>query len=215
MAVDTFGLENKSMMQGIDVSNYQGNPNWQQVAASGCQFVITKATEGIGFTDPTFAANWPGIKAAGMVRGAYHFARPDLGNTPEAEASYFLEVIQAQGLQTGDFLALDLEVGNTNLVGWTLTWLEQVTTAVGFQPLFYASLSFLSDYGFTNNPSMAQYGLWLADYTSAMPATPPTWPVIAIWQYSNAGSIPGINGNCDQDVFNGTLDELKQYGKPA
>jgi lysozyme len=206
-------LEDKRMIQGIDVSDEQGNPNWHQVAASGRQFVITKATEGIGWKAVSFAANWAGIKEAGMLRGAYHYARPDLGNTPDAEASYFLQVVQAAGLQAGDFLALDLEVNSANLAGWALTWLEQVTAAVGFRPFFYSYHAFLSEQGLTNNDSLAKYGLWLASYTPTMPSPPPTWPSIAIWQYSCKGTVPGINGLCDEDAFNGSVDNLKQFGK--
>lgn len=202
------------MINGIDVSEYQVHPDWRQVAASGRQFVILKATEGVGFRVETFAANWAEIKAAGLVRGAYHYAHPNL-NPPELEANYFLEVIQAGGLQAGDLLALALEMKGigTPLINWTLAWLEQITAAVGFRPFLYSDLTFLSEQGFANNPSIAQYGLWLADYTPAMPAPPPSWPFIAIWQYSCTGSIPGINGVCDENVFNGTLDELRQFGK--
>jgi lysozyme len=201
------------MIQGIDVSDYQKHPDWQQVAASGRQFVMTKATDGVGYQEKTFVANWAGIKAAGMLRGAYHYARPDLGNTPEAEASYFLEIVQAEGLQVGDFLALDLEVGSPNLLSWALTWLEHVTAAVGFRPFLYSYHTFLSEHGITGNPAIAEYGLWLASYTPTMPPPPPHWPFIAIWQYSCKGSVPGINGVCDEDAFNGSLDQLKQYGK--
>lgn len=211
-SMDTF--EDQPMIKGIDVSDCRGHPNWQQVAASGRQFVIIKATEGVGFTAETFAANWAAIKAADLVRGAYHYAHPHV-NAPEAEANHFLEVIQAGGLQAGDLLALDLEVTGTgtNLLTWALAWLEQVTAAVGFRPLLYSDLAFLSEQGFANNSSIARYGLWLGEYTSAMPAPPPSWPSIAIWQYSCTGSVPGIDGVCDEDIFNGTLDQLRQFGK--
>jgi lysozyme len=204
----------KSMIKGIDVGDYQGHPSWQHVAASGRQFVIIKATEGIGFTVETFAANWAKIKAAGLVRGAYHYAHPNV-NSPEAEANHFLEVIQAEGLQAGDLLALDLEMKGTgtSLIAWTLSWLEQVTAAVGFRPFLYSDLAFLAEQGLTNNPSIARYGLWLGEYTSVLPAPPLRWPFIAIWQYSCTGRVPGINGVCTEDLFNGSLDELRQFGK--
>jgi hypothetical protein len=69
--------------RGIDVASYQGYPNWTAVAAAGYQFAITKLTEGTNYVNPTFGHNWQGIKAAGMVRGVYHFARPS-ANTPDA-----------------------------------------------------------------------------------------------------------------------------------
>src|SRR5215472_886920 len=62
--------------RGPDVSSYQPNVDWSAVAASGCRFAFAKATEGVGYVNPYFAQDWTGIAAAGMVRGAYHFARP-------------------------------------------------------------------------------------------------------------------------------------------
>src|SRR5579871_5288706 len=66
-----------SMVEGIDVSYYDGNVSWSSVRASGRQFAIARVSDGTGFMDPKFAANWSGIKAAGMVRGVYQFFRPE------------------------------------------------------------------------------------------------------------------------------------------
>ena len=58
---------------GVDVSAHQGEIEWEQVAEDGIQFAYTKATEGQGWIDERFTANWDGAETAGLDRGAYHF----------------------------------------------------------------------------------------------------------------------------------------------
>src|ERR1043165_5723604 len=76
---------------GIDVSHYNGTINWTQVSAAGKTFAWCKATEGISYTDPTYATYMTGGNAAGVVMGAYHFARP-ASNSATDEANHFLAV---------------------------------------------------------------------------------------------------------------------------
>ena len=58
---------------GIDVSSHQKTINWGAVADSGVSFAYIKATEGTGYTDPKFAANWEGATKNGITPGAYHY----------------------------------------------------------------------------------------------------------------------------------------------
>src|SRR5207248_1940003 len=93
---------------GIDVSSYQNQVSWSSVHAAGAQFAYAKATEGLSYVDPQFAANNAGAKGAGVYFGAYHFGRPDLsGGT--AQADYFLD--HARYAQDGHTLPpmLDIE----------------------------------------------------------------------------------------------------------
>ncbi|HLK44844.1 MAG TPA: FG-GAP-like repeat-containing protein, partial [Acidimicrobiales bacterium] len=59
------------------------------------------------------------------------------------------------------------------------------------------------------------YPLWLAQYTSGCPNTPDQWPSWTMWQYADNGNIPGISGNVDRDMFNGTIEELQGLAAPA
>ena len=61
-------------VSGIDVSKYQGDIDWNSVRAAGVRFAWIKATEGGDRVDEKFAQNWAAAKAAGVPRGAYHFA---------------------------------------------------------------------------------------------------------------------------------------------
>jgi hypothetical protein len=155
---------------GYDVASHQGYPNWAAVAGSGAAFAWTKATEATDYLNPTFAYNWPAIQAAGMSRGAYHFARPDCSG-PENEAAWFYRIV-GPVLEPGDLLALDLEDYNGSLssrpsevAGWALRFLRYLEQLAGYKPLLYVSPSVISEYGLTD-PAFGEYGLWLAAWGS-------------------------------------------------
>lgn len=199
-------------LQGPDVSSYQGQPDWAAVAASGRSFAWTKATEGLAYTNPDLSYNWPAIKTAGLVRGAYHFGQPAQGS-PEDQADFFLGTLG--DIQATDLLALDLEAGSGQLLDWALRFLYRVTSQAGFKPMLYSGRWFLDPHGVEANDELAQYGLWLSGYQSSPPALPPGWQTLAMWQFTDRDIIPGISGPCDESVFFGTLDQLHGYGKPG
>ncbi len=82
-------------IQGIDVSDYQGSVNWSQVAASGRKFAFAKATQGNYYRASTFPANWSGMKAAGLVRGAYAWIDGCVNGTTQAD--YYLNYVGSLG----------------------------------------------------------------------------------------------------------------------
>jgi lysozyme len=215
------------MLKGIDVSKWQGAIDWPAVAADGVAFAIVKATEGAlkpgtpdaeaidkKGLDPSFRSNFSHARAAGLVRGAYHFGRPDLGNGPDAEAEWFYSVV-GPSLHPGDLIALDLESGLGNLAPWAAEFMKHLHGKAGFNPLFYASPSFMDVHGISYQSIHGDYGLWEADWTAHMPAPGGHWPVIAIWQYGSAGTVKGIGTRVDADLFNGDRAQLLHYGKPA
>lgn len=202
------------MPRGADVSNWQPRIGWDAVAASGIAFAFCKASEGVTYRDPTFAPNWGDMKRLSIARGSYHFGQPDQ-NGPEDEAGYYVAAVQAVGIEPGDMLALDLEAGAGYLGDWALRFLQRVEALVGFKPLLYSSPGFIVDHGLNRVPELGQFGLWLASWgLSHLPSAPPPWDVIAFWQTADNGSVPGINGNVDLDLFNGPLESIRLYGKP-
>jgi GH25 family lysozyme M1 (1,4-beta-N-acetylmuramidase) len=74
--------------QGQDVSAHQGNVNWSAQWSAGSRFAYIKATEGTYYSNPYFAQQYNGSYNVGMIRGSYHFARPDT-TTGAAQADYF------------------------------------------------------------------------------------------------------------------------------
>ena len=77
-------------LPGMDVSSYQGNVNWSAAWNNGARFAYVKATEGTYYTNPSFAQQYNGSYTVGMIRGSYHFARPDT-TTGAAQANYFVD----------------------------------------------------------------------------------------------------------------------------
>ncbi len=198
----------QSRLTGIDVSHYQGQVNWDAVRAAGCAFAFAKATESEGVTDPYFAANWSGMKAAGLARGAYHFFRP--AGDAARQAAHFLSTVQ---FAPGDLPpVLDVEtsdnVSNSALVGGVQLWLDAVEPVAGVTPIIYTAASFWNAH---LNNQFAAYPLWIAHYTNA-PAPSPLpagWTDWAFWQYSQSLHINGVNGASDHDYFNGSAEDLQ------
>lgn len=198
------------MIRGLDVSKWQGNINFD-LLRGGAEFVFVKATEGFGYKDPQFDRNWSEAKRVGLPRGAYHFARPDLGNHPHTESDWFCNTTP---LEPGDVLALDFEVKYSDPVNWCLEFLKHTRERIAFNPVIYINLSTSRAYDWS--PVVKEgFGLWLAYYdnTSTRPTTP--WSLIALKQYTSSAAFPGISGNVDADYFYGTTDQFKKYGAPT
>lgn len=197
-----------SRLTGIDVSHFQGHVDWQAVKAAGCVFAFAKATEGTGVTDPYFAANWAGMKAAGLLRGAYHFYRAQL--PAEQQAAHFLSTVQFEPGDLPPVIDIELNDGVTGqpLVGGVQTWLDAVEPVAGATPILYTNTSFWNAHF---NNQFGAYPLWVAHYTSApTPAPLPNgWPDWTFWQYSQSLHIDGVNGAADHDYFNGTAADLQ------
>ena len=193
--------------EGIDVSHYQGTVDWTQVKAAGIHFAFAKATQGTANVDPEFAANWQGMRAAGLVRGAYHYLDPDQDATAQAE--HFLATVQ---LEAGDLPpVLDVEVAEgmsvEGLDAAARTWLEKVAAATGVQPILYSDESFL-------DTELAQgfgaYPLWIAAYSETPPAPPSGWTAWTFWQFSETGQVSGVDGAVDRDRYQGTEAGFRQ-----
>jgi lysozyme len=198
-------------IQGIDVSHYQGTVDWPQVKAVGIQFAFAKATEGVTLLDPEFATNWAGMKAAGLLRGAYHFFEPN--DDAGQQATFFLSTVQ---LESGDLPpVLDVETAAaTSEALWqgVQTWLDQVEAATGVRPILYLNKSFANEYDAPS--SLAAYPLWLAQYEVEIPTLPNGWTTWLLWQYSQTGTIDGVSGSVDFDQLNGPLSGLSALAKP-
>ena len=195
-------------LQGLDVSHYQGVVQWESVKGAGISFGIAKATGGTQFVDPQFANNWHGMREAGVVRGAYHFFYAD--EDPITQAEHFLQAVPS--LNANDLPpALDVEINDNvpsaTLVARALIWMRHVEQKLGKKPMIYSDISFYKE---NLAAGFKDYALWVADYDTRIPQPEPgrSWE---IWQYSQTGSVHGISGNVDLDLFNGDLDQLMTF----
>ena len=212
------------MLKGIDISKWQAGINLPAIA-NQIDFVICKATEGVGYTDKNCDGFYQQAKSLGKKLGVYHFARPDLGNSAVAEADYFVK--ETLGYHKKSILILDWEpAGNSiNNVAWAKAWLDRVYEKTGVKPLIYMSASVMRDNDWSSVAN-ADYGLWVANYGTNNGSAQEVvftkyplkyWSFYALWQYTSKGRLKGYNGNLDLNYFSGDQTAWDKYagGKPS
>ncbi|MFD0664374.1 glycoside hydrolase family 25 protein [Thermocatellispora tengchongensis] len=194
------------MLHGIDVSNWQGDVDWERHARDGVAFAFAKASEGGDYTDTWFARNWAGMRENWLVCGAYHFARPK--GDPGEQAEHFLGVIRAAGgLRRGDLLALDLEDADglppARVARFARRWCRAVEERSGVRPFVYTFVAFAED---GNCAGLAEYPLWISSPGSpkGRPHVPPPWDSWRLHQYAHSP--------IDKNVFAGSRRELTSLG---
>lgn len=199
---------------GVDVSRWQGDINFDQLATA-VSFVIYKGTGGDNglYVDSEFLRNHAQARAHNMDRGIYHFGG---SGDATAEADYFYQQCLTN-LEPGELVMLDAESGSATNPDWCLTFLQHLESLIGFKPMIYMNHNLMMTEDWSK-VSGANYGLWLADWDGD-PNTIVTmkyWAFCAIQQYADDGRVAGIAGNVDEDgFFAPSLDFWQKYGKPV
>ncbi len=183
---------------GIDISSHNGEVDLKKAAADGIDFVWMKATEGITFRDRKFADNHRKAGDAGLKRGAYHFFRFDKDGVEQA--LNFLEAIGDRNLELG--VAIDVESsGNPsgidiNIVKERISAMVDYLNLRGLAPTLYCNRNDYYEYMADSFPGNS---LWICSFSED--------PISAdwkFWQYNHKGSVKGIKGNVDLNVFGGS-----------
>lgn len=211
-AAKTTAATKPAQLQGIDISHFQGDVNWQVLAKDNLDFVFVKATGGETYVDPKFSSNWHALRTVNITRGAYHFFYAS--DDGKRQAEHFLKTVGH--LKPTDLPpVLDVEItdhsdAQTILTG-VLAWLETIESEIGRLPIIYSDVSFAKQY--LNDEKLSKYPLWIADYNKTLAPLPSAWQQNgwAFWQYSQSGHVLGINGNVDKDVFNGDNDAFATF----
>jgi lysozyme len=197
-------------IKGADISSHQGTINFHSLR-DNLEFVIIRSTYGNGYTDAQFTRNRDEARNVGLCVGFYHYAYPQY-NTPQDEADWLSKTVSCH---PGEILVLDFEEAYPNPVNWCKTFLDKVTSNMGFKPLIYLNQSQIKSFDWTPVIN-AGYGLWLAEYDNnpdGIPVSTP-WGFVAMRQYSDKGTV-GTLTPLDLDVFYGTTDQFKKYGNPT
>jgi lysozyme len=205
-----------SLARGVDVAADQ-HPGgaaieWSRVATADYTFAAVKATEGDYYTNPWYAGDAAGAAAAGLNVTGYHFAIPNV-SSGAAQADYAVSHLG----QTGDrsrALAVDLEydpytatdhtnqcygMPATQLVDWIGAFTSEARRLTGQTPAIYTTASWWS--ACTGDSTAFGAGpLWVAGYGDGHPAHPAAWRSWAFWQYTSAGTVPGIATSGSTDV---------------
>jgi GH25 family lysozyme M1 (1,4-beta-N-acetylmuramidase) len=214
LAVSTSSAGAVAGIPGMDVSGYQGNVNWQAAWNNGARFAYVKATEGTGYTNPYFAQQYNGSYNVGMIRGSYHFARPNV-SSGAAQANFFVDHGGGWS-RDGKTLpgALDIEwnpyaggtcygLSTTGMVAWIKSFSDQYQARTSRWPTIYTATSWWSQCTGNRGDFSSTNPLWVARYNTSPGALPFAWGVYTFWQYADSGVFPG-----DQDTFNGAYDRL-------
>lgn len=212
------------MKKGIDISSYQGNVIWESVR-SQVDFVIIKATQGVGETDPNLTENANGASKVNIPLTFYHFAtlnKVDVVSDATAEANYFLSKIKTLPKPSLP-LALDIETNTSSIkpndvVTYINTFIGVLKSAGYDDVAIYSSPSFLNS-NLPKGHGLGKYKLWIAEYTNApKPIIPDGWADYWCWQHSETGKIDGIVGNVDLNTMNETAvvaDPAATHDEPA
>lgn len=191
---------------GIDVSAWQSQIDWQQVKAAGVDYVMIRigwrgSEQGTLFEDECFRSHYDGAAAAGLKIGGYFFSQAVSVEEAKIEAEYVLELLGDRELQMP--LIFDWEQMNSTdrtatmdartLTDCAITFCDAVKAA-GFEPGIYFNLDLAERLMYLTE--LTDYRFWLALYSPTM-----SYPYkIDMWQYTNTGSVPGIEGDVDLNV---------------
>lgn len=191
-----------------DVSNNQGPVDWR-LERKEVVGVYAKTSEGVGFTDKTFACRLRNATYAGLWRfGGYHFCTPGVGS-PEAQADRLLSLAPlAPGRLRPclDCEANPLHLNPQQLAAWYLAAVLRVKKRVGYYPTIYGSPFYLSAFAIYAPDVFAKCPLWLASYGVAHATPPAPWIHWCAWQYTDKFKDPAV-GRVD-DTFVADLAAL-------
>lgn len=205
-----------TIQRGIDVSQWNGDINWERVKQAGVEFAfIRTAYRGYGSSgtlcdDPNGLTNIKNAVAAGIPIGVYIFSQATTESEAQEEAAYILDQIKEYKVTLP--IVIDFEYAsdtNGNLTGRLynahlsreeatdvcMAFCDSVASA-GYTPMVYANYSMFTD---QLNASVISdsYPIWLAHYTNQTSYTGD----YDFWQYSATGSVDGIDGDVDMDFW--------------
>ena len=200
-------LQNLESYAGVDVSAFQGNIDWKKVKQSGIEFAIIRLgyrgyESGKLVEDEYAKKNLKNAKEAGLKIGAYFFSQALSIKETDEEIAFMLKILGNTKLDMP--IVLDWEIpANTartkNMDGRTLTDIQRhfcgQMRKLGYQPMVYFNWH-QSEHLYVLH-ELEAYPFWLALYQDRM-----TYPwKVEMWQYSDKGKVPGINGNVDLNVY--------------
>ncbi len=200
-------LQNVVSYPGVDVSSYQGDIDWAAVKASGIDFAIIRLgyrgyESGKLVEDPYAKKNLDGAAAAGLRVGAYFFSQALNKKEVDEEFAFMLDILGEQYLSMP--LVLDWEIPaatarSAKMDARTLTDIQlhfcQKAADMGYQPMVYFNWHQSEKLYILHE--LEEYPFWLAFYEDRM-----TYPWdVEMWQYTSSGTVPGISGPVDINVY--------------
>src|SRR5262245_60338429 len=198
----------------IDVSHWNAVSSWDSVKSAGVVGVIFKATEGTSYLDPTLRSGFAAALNSGLACCTYHFFRP--GNAAKQMDFYWSSIDP----QWGERMVIDYEDDNC-----TVDELHQAVQRLldksaqydkNIQITVYSGHTLKEQLGNSRDQFLADHtDLWIAQYGSSVSWPDQTYPIYSLWQYSESGSVPGVDGDVDLNEFNGSKDNVTKWIGPV
>ncbi len=202
------GDKDYTIRKGIDVSYHQGEIDWNRVKEAGYEFAFIRIAyrgygeEGKLRADSMALANIDGASAAGLDVGVYVFSQAVSESEAVEEADFVTELLDGRKLELpvvfdpehieGDEARTDSVTGE-QFTANTKAFCKRIKKA-GYEPMFYSNMVWEAEV--LDLGKLAKYPIWYADYES-VPQTPYAF---RFWQYSESGTVDGVDGNVDLDV---------------
>ena len=194
---------------GIDVSQYQGTIDWDNVEAVEEQFelkfVVVRATAGSNKVDLKFKKNWKNLTKSMYIQGAYHYYRPDENSTDQA--NNFIKNVKLRKGHLPPILDIEkMPKGQSmeKLKEGLQNWLSIVEKHYRVKPIIYTGEKYYEDFLQEDFPS---YQFWIANCN---PWKEKIEDDYLMWQFTEKAQLHGIDELVDVNVFNGNVDDLKK-----
>ena len=198
-------LTSASGVLGIDVSKWNGVIDWNAVKAAGVEFVIIRvgyrgSSAGALIDDAMFATNIQGAKAAGLKVGVYFVTQAINDVEAVYEASMVLDRIKGYSLDMPVFLDVEASGGRGDMIDKAtrtavITAFCETIRSAGYTAGIYANKTWLGTKMDTS--AFGNYVIWVAHYSSVCGYT----GRYTCWQYTDKGTLPGINGSVDLNLW--------------
>lgn len=186
--------------RGIDISEFQGEIDFEEVRRSGIEAVYIRVGAG-EYTDEYFAENYERAKAAGLKIGFYHYVTARSVDEGRRQARFFASL--AAGREPDMRLAMDFEyfgslsVSQINAI--SEAYLDELTALTRREAVIYSDLS--NARNIFSRALAEKYPLWAAQYGADEPSTNGKWREWVGFQYTDEGRVGGIYGNVDRNIF--------------
>ena len=194
---------------GVDVSNHQGDIDWEQLAKNKVAFAYMKATEGGDFRDRRFKQNWEGAKTASLARGAYHFFTQCRKGAEQAKN--FIETVPREEGALPPVVDLE-HMGECrsgprlpNVFENIMALLGDLEAHYGRRPLIYTTDEFDAAY---LQGQLASHTFWVRSLHALPRFRKDQW---VIWQYHDSGTRPGVTGPVDLNAFRGSRADFVDF----
>ena len=202
-------------IKGIDVSSYQGKPDWAKVEKVGYKFAILRVHQKTGI-DGSFEYNYKGCKSNGILIGGYKYSYALTPAQAIDEAEDVIAALNGRGLDFPVFYDLEWpnqrKLGKQAIENIAVAFLTRIKKA-GYKVGIYCNLDW---YNNVLSDTLKKYDCWIARYPASDNGSVQERlrPSVGVgWQYSSKGKVPGINGSVDMNVFYKDYKDSDQRGE--